>query len=1222
MKKNVISILATVITLMLVFSAIVGCDSQTTGTLDKIVSETGIELSGGSFSEGSVLKAEAVDLDTDQGKEALNAIKGHEYNTFKPVYVFDISVLKDNVKVQPNGKVKVSIPMTAALTSYKVVFHIKDDGTVEKLSATYANGKISFETDSFSIFVLVEPSMTNHLHDFSDEWSFDETNHWHAAICEHTAEKSNLGEHEFDDGEITTPATEKADGEIKYTCTVCGYEKTETISMHTHVFSGEWSQSETHHWHACTIEDCEATEDLAEHYYNDSGWWDIIKPATQTETGIMARICIGCKYEDRHEIPKYDPNHVHTFDKEWSSNAMYHWHAATCAHVNERGNEAEHSWNDGEITKIATLEEDGIITYTCTVCGATKQKTYAHTHTYSEDWSKDETYHWHAATCGHTSEVDGKAEHTWNDGEITTPATSNKNGTKTYTCTVCGATKEENVVYVPHTHTFSENWSKDDDYHWHVCTGDDCTEVDDKAEHTWGEPKVIREPSHVDGGRTDYTCTVCGRIKQVTTPHEHIYGEWQFAATYHWQLANCGYYTGHNGIRGPQSAHVFVEGFCKDCGIKDPSVASIGLEFALQEDGTYFVSGIGTCTDIHLVVPSEHEGKTVTGIATKAFQSNGKLRSVYFPDSVKTVGDAAFKSCNLNSVRFPDDMIDIGESAFSGCKLYTLTLPTKGLSEIKKYAFSSNYEYLLSIYIPDNIKVIGESAFDYCRAVVELRLPETMESLGASCFKDLQAITSVTIPKGLKELPKSVFENCYGLKEVTIPNWIETIGEHAFSGCKNLTSVHLPEGLTSIEAYAFDSTKLTSVTIPSSITELKVGVFNRCEALSEVVLPEELITIGELVFANCYSLVEITLPSGLTTLGDQAFEYSALTSIVIPEKITVINIDTFWNCKKLTSVTLPEGLLKIDERAFYYCIALKEISIPNGVTEISIGAFQFCSELTTINLPTSLTKIASSILHGTKIKNIVIPDSVTAIDGYAFYGNTELESVTFGKNIKSIGDSVFEDCAKLATVSLPSTVESIGSRAFAGCKKITVINIPSLVESVGTAAFIDCTNLTTVTIPSGIKQVEQSVFKNTNVNYTEFDNACYLGNAENPYLVLIQVKDKTATSCTIHNSTVVIAGKAFYDSAITEITIPDSVKVIGHQAFGGKLEKLYIGSIDDWCMVKDKTEKTYAKINDSYKYYWGTESDYATAESRAQFLIYSAPFEVFLDGFLPSYTKV
>lgn len=1223
MKKNVISILAAVIMLMLAFSAIVGCNSQTTGTIDKIVSETGIELSGGSFSEGSVLKAESVDLDTDQGKEALNTIKGYEYNTFKPVYIFDISVLKDNVKVQPNGKVKVSIPMTAALASYKDVLHIKDDGGVEKLSATYADGKISFETDSFSIFVLVEPAMTNHLHDFSDEWSFDETNHWHAATCEHTAEKSNLGEHEFDDGTVITPATEKADGEIKYTCTVCGYEKTGTISTHTHVFSGEWSQSETHHWHACTIEDCEATEDLAEHYYDLHGWWDIRKPATETETGLMVRVCIGCKYEDSRIIPKYDPNHKHTYSETWTTDEYYHWRVATCAHVNEHADEAEHSWNDGEIIKTATLEEDGIITYTCTVCSATKQQTYAHTHTFSEDWSKNETYHWHAATCGHEQEVDSKSEHTWNNGEITKPATSTADGVKTYTCTICGATKEENVVYVPHTHTFSEYWSKDDDYHWYACTGDDCTEVDDKAKHTWGEANVVRDPSHIDGGRTDYTCTVCGKTKQVTTPHEHIYGDWQFAATYHWQLANCGYYTGHNGIRGPQSAHVFVEGFCKDCGIKDPSVASIGLEFTLQEDGTYFVSGIGTCTDIHLVIPSTHEEKAVTGIANAAFRSKGALRSVYLPDSVKTVGNEAFKSCNnLNSVRFPDDMSDIGESAFSGCKLYTLTLPTKGLSEIKKYAFSSNYEYLLNIYIPDNIKIIGESAFNYCRAVVELRLPETMESLGASCFEDLQAITSITIPKGIKELPKSVFANCYGLTEVTIPNWIETIGERAFDGCKNLTTVHLSEGLTAIEEYAFDSTKLTSVTIPSSISELKVGVFNRCSALSEVILPEGLITIGKLAFANCSSLVEITLPSGLTTLGEQSFENSALTSIVVPEKIKVININTFSNCKKLTSVTLPEGLLKIDERAFYNCTSLKEISIPNGVTEISIGAFQSCSALTTVNIPTSLIEISSNAFYNTKINNIVIPDSVTSIGGYAFYGNAELESVTFGKNIKSIESSAFENCAKLATISLPAAVESIGSRAFAGCKKITAINLPSSLVVIEYAAFIDCTNLTTVTFPSGIKQLEQSVFKNTNVSYTEFDNACYLGNAENPYLVLVQAKDKTATSCTIHSSTVVIAGRAFYDSAITEITIPDSVKVIGHQAFGSKLEKLYIDSIDDWCMVKSKTEKTYAKINDSYEYYWGTESAHATAESRARFLVYTAPYDVCRDGFLSSYTKV
>lgn len=287
-----------------------------------------------------------------------------------------------------------------------------------------------------------------------------------------------------------------------------------------------------------------------------------------------------------------------------------------------------------------------------------------------------------------------------------------------------------------------------------------------------GEPNVRRENSSVEGGLTEYTCTICGKIKKVKTPHEHVYGDWQFSSTPHWQIANCGYYTGHNGIRGPQSAHEYVDGVCKDCGIKDPSVASVGLAFTLQDDDTYYVSGIGTCTDVYIVVPSVYEGKAVTGIAQSAFSGKSTLRSVYLPDSVKTVGNNAFKNCyGLNSVRFPDEMTDIGEWAFYNCSLYTLTLPTKGLSELKSYAFSENSE-LLDIYIPDNIKTIGREAFYYCDAVEELRLPETIESLGVGSFKDLRALSSVTIPKGITELPESVFENCYGLTEVDIPNWI------------------------------------------------------------------------------------------------------------------------------------------------------------------------------------------------------------------------------------------------------------------------------------------------------------------------------------------------------------------------------------------------------------------------------------------------------------------
>ena len=79
--------------------------------------------------------------------------------------------------------------------------------------------------------------------------------------------------------------------------------------------------------------------------------------------------------------------------------------------------------------------------------------TPTHTHTYSDAWSKDADYHWHAATCEHATEVKDKAAHEWDLGEITTPATEESDGVKTFTCTVCGATKTEAVPQLVHIHT-------------------------------------------------------------------------------------------------------------------------------------------------------------------------------------------------------------------------------------------------------------------------------------------------------------------------------------------------------------------------------------------------------------------------------------------------------------------------------------------------------------------------------------------------------------------------------------------------------------------------------------------------------------------------------------------------------------------------------------------------------------------------------------------------
>lgn len=91
-------------------------------------------------------------------------------------------------------------------------------------------------------------------------------------------------------------------------------------------------------------------------------------------------------------------SHEHTFSSEWTSDENNHWHAATCGHDNEKKDEAAH-----------TFGENG----KCTVCGYGKDDPQTHEHTFSQNWTSDESKHWHAATCGHDNEKKDEAAHTF-----------------------------------------------------------------------------------------------------------------------------------------------------------------------------------------------------------------------------------------------------------------------------------------------------------------------------------------------------------------------------------------------------------------------------------------------------------------------------------------------------------------------------------------------------------------------------------------------------------------------------------------------------------------------------------------------------------------------------------------------------------------------------------------------------------------------------------------
>ena len=148
---------------------------------------------------------------------------------------------------------------------------------------------------------------------------------------------------------------------------------------------------------------------------------------------VMALTVAGCQINS--------DNHEHSFSKDWTSDAIDHWHAATCEHTKEVSDKAAHTFGEWKTTVEATEEAEGKKERVCSVCSYKEENNIAkleHTHSFSKDWTSDATDHWHAATCEHTKEVSDKAAHIFGDYVSNNDATTESDGTKTRKCSVCG----------------------------------------------------------------------------------------------------------------------------------------------------------------------------------------------------------------------------------------------------------------------------------------------------------------------------------------------------------------------------------------------------------------------------------------------------------------------------------------------------------------------------------------------------------------------------------------------------------------------------------------------------------------------------------------------------------------------------------------------------------------------------------------------------------------
>ena len=577
------------------------------------------------------------------------------------------------------------------------------------------------------------------------------------------------------------------------------------------------------------------------------------------------------------------------------------------------------------------------------------------------------------------------------------------------------------------------------------------------------------------------------------------------------------------------------------------------FEYSYIEDDRLSITGYnGSATNPE--IPSAINGVSVTEIGESAFENCTSLTSVTIPDSVTSIGFCAFYNCkSLTSVTIPDSVTSISESAFEDCKSLTSATIPYSVTSIGDYAYHGCYFTSENFVNNSNVELDDSSK------------PTIVDTdAGGFCIKDnvlvnmrpAYAIGEVTIPNSVIIFGYSAFDSCESLISVTIPDSVTCIDDRTFSSCTSLTSIEVSgnnKNYSSIDGVLFNKNKSRLITYPAGKTD------------SKYVMPNSVISIDDDAFDSCINLKSVTIPNSVTSIDSGAFSNCiSLTSIEVSgnNKNYSSTDGVLFNKDKSELITYPAGktdseyaipnsVTSIGNYAFACSTNLTSVSIPNSVTSIGYDTFEDCTSLTSVTIPDSVTSIGWDTFENcTSLASVTIPNSVTSIDEHAFYNTAYYNDESNWDN----GVLYISDCLIDTNYNFDSTTDYI---------------IKDGTRIIANSAFSKWDNLISVTIPNSVTSIGDSAFYNT-AYYNDESNwnngVLYISDC------LIDINDDfdSTTDYIIKDGTRIIADSVFSNcDNLISVTIPNSVKRLGDNAFGSVKKVIYNGTDKEFFEIKN-----------------------------------------------------